>query len=323
MLDILQLIPGKKRNTPSGWIVFNAPCCEHRGHKPDRKQRGGVKLTNGEQGLWSYHCFNCQFKAYATIGKPLSSNSKRLLEWLGLDRLEVERVSFRYQMNRDYTDVEEDYRPIIVSFDARELPEGSVQLDETNPEHRVHVDYLLKRGLTPQSYKFYITPQATGRESERIIIPYYYNGRIVGYTSRFYDNAHPKYLSEQQRGYVFNTDNQLEDWASCIVVEGQFDAIAIGGCAVMGATISDEQAKVLKKLRKNIIVVPDRDSSGMKICDRALELGYQVSIPDWSPEVKDVNDAVRRYGRFQTLLTILQAATSSKIITEIKKKEFK
>jgi DNA primase len=141
------------------------------------------------------------------------------------------------------------------------------------------------------------------------------------------DGRRPKYLSEQQRGYIFNIDAQQHDsppgWQVCVLVEGQFDAISIGGCAYMGSNISDEQAMLLKTLQRRIIVVPDQDSSGMQICDSAMNLGYQVSIPDWSSDIKDVNDAVKKYGKFPTLLSILQNATSSKITVEMKRKKFK
>ena len=116
-------------------------------------------------------------------------------------------------------------------------------------------------------------------------------------------------------------DAQRQDWQYCILVEGQFDALSIGGCGYLGSTISDEQARILKRLQRTMIVVPDRDAAGLKICDRALELGYQVSLPDWSDDIKDVNDAVVKYGKLPTLMSILKSATASKIIVEMKRKK--
>jgi len=322
MLDILNVIPGKKRQTTGGWLSFNAPCCDHRGHKPDKKSRGGLKFS--DDNTWTYHCFNCQFKCGVQPGKQFSTNTKKFLEWCGVDRMQVERASFKNFSNKDLYDIEEDFRPIVVMLDERKLPDGSVPLEADNPLHRIHNDYLAGRGLSADSYTFYITPDSESvREQNRIIIPYYYNGKTVGHTSRFYADGGPKYLSEQQRGYVFNIDAQQDDWQVVILVEGQFDAISIGGCAYMSSTISDEQTRLIKKLRRDVIVVPDRDSAGMSICDRALELGYKVSIPEWGSEVKDVNDAVKTYGRLATTLSILEAATSSKITIEMKRKKFK
>jgi DNA primase len=77
---------------------------------------------------------------------------------------------------------------------------------------------------------------------------------------------------------------------------------------------------LLSQLNRRIIFVPDRDKTGLSTCDRALELGYSVSIPDWDSSVKDVNDAVVKYGKLITLLSILQAATTSKIKIELQRK---
>jgi hypothetical protein len=68
-------------------------------------------------------------------------------------------------------------------------------------------------------------------------------------------------------------------------------------------------------------VVPDQDEAGMKLVDRAVELGWSVSMPDWPADVKDVNDAVIQLGRLGTLLTIMQARETSKIKIELRKKQ--
>jgi DNA primase len=145
--------------------------------------------------------------------------------------------------------------------------------------------------------------------------------KIVGHTSRFLDNKIPKYINEQQPGYVFNVDMQKPEWQVCIVTEGIFDALSIDGVAVMHDDINNDQALLLGSLNKQIIVVPDRDATGLKMCDKALELGYQVSLPNWDSDVKDVNDAVVKYGKLATLLSILHSATNSKIKIEMQRKK--
>jgi DNA primase len=177
------------------------------------------------------------------------------------------------------------------------------------------------RGISTTEYPFLITPSEKGRMANRVIIPYTYKNKIVGHTSRFLDNKIPKYLNEQQAGYVFNIDMQKPDWQVCIVTEGIFDALSIDGVAVMHDEINSDQALLLSTLNKQIIVVPDRDKTGLKMCDRALELGYQVSLPVWEADIKDVNDAVVRYGKLPTLLSILQSATNSKIKIEMQRKK--
>jgi hypothetical protein len=59
----------------------------------------------------------------------------------------------------------------------------------------------------------------------------------------------------------------------------------------------------------------------MALVDRAVELGWAVSMPDWPAGIKDVNDAVVTFGRLAALLTIMQARETSRIKIEIRKKQ--
>jgi DNA primase len=103
-------------------------------------------------------------------------------------------------------------------------------------------------------------------------------------------------------------------------MEGIFDALSIGGLAVMHNDISDAQARLIRGLGREITVVPDQDKAGLELIDRAVELGWAVSIPSWE-DCKDVNDAVKKYGRLGTLLTIMQARETSRIKIELRKKQ--
>jgi DNA primase len=95
----------------------------------------------------------------------------------------------------------------------------------------------------------------------------------------------------------------------------------LNACALTHNTINDDQANLLAQLNKRIIFVPDRDKTGLATCKQALELGYSVSLPNWEPDIKDVNDAVVRYGKFPTLLSILQSATTSVVKIEIHRRK--
>jgi DNA primase len=88
----------------------------------------------------------------------------------------------------------------------------------------------------------------------------------------------------------------------------------------MHNTVSDAQARLIRRLGKEVTVVPDQDSAGLELIDRAVELGWAVSIPNWQ-DCKDVNDAVKKYGRLGTLITIMQARETNKYKIEIRKKQ--
>lgn len=318
MFDILSLIPTKKKKTQNGWVSFNATCCNnHGGHRPDTRSRGGLKF---EGQNWVMHCFNCGFKCSFTLGKPISQNTRKYLQWLGVDEIEIKRWSLESLQYKDLLDFTIKKKNTSVKFKTTLLPEGE-ELDINNPTHKVYVDYLLKRKIDIHNYRFIVTPNDEGRNKNRVVVPYYYKNKIVGNTSRFLDNRIPKFLNDQQPGYVFNTNKQKQDYAVCIVTEGIFDALSIDGVAVMHDDISDEQSEILNSLGKRIIVVPDQDSAGLKMIDRALELGYSVSLPTWHNNVKDVNDAVVKYGKLPTLLSILECATNSKIKLQMQKRK--
>lgn len=318
MFDILSLIPGRKKQTHSGWISFNAICCHHRGHKPDKRSRGGIKFDDSN---WTMHCFNCGFKCNFTLGRSISQKTRQLLTWCGVDDDQIKKYSFESLQQKDLIDFTQPKRQKIkIKFNDHKLPEGEL-LDENNINHKVFVDYVHQRKIDSKEYPFLITPHEQGRMANRVIIPYTYKNKIVGHTSRFLDNKTPKYINEQQKGYVFNIDAQKPEWQVCIVTEGIFDALSIDGVAVMHDDISQEQALLLATLNKQIIVVPDRDKSGLSLIDRALELGYNVSLPNWAPDIKDTNDAVVKYGKLPTLLSILESATNSKIKIELRKKQ--
>jgi len=316
MFDILSIIPGKRKLTGSGWHSFNAVCCHHRGHKADRRSRGGIKFDGTTN--WSFHCFNCGFKCGFRLGTPIGKNTKQLLIWCGIDEVQINKWSMESIQQKDFVDLSPKKKEKKIKFKEHELPDAEL-LDQNNELHKVYIEYLQARGISSSEYPFMITPNDTGRMGNRIIIPYTYKNKIVGHTSRFLDNKIPKYINEQQPGYVFGYDFQKPDQTVCILVEGIFDALSLGACALTHNTINDDQAELLAQLNRKIIFVPDRDKTGLATCDRALELGYSVSIPNWGDDVKDVNDAVVKYGRLPTLLSILQSATMNKIKIEIQR----
>lgn len=320
MFDILSVIPGKKKSTTSGWTSFNAICCSYRGHKADKRMRGGLKFENDVN--WRYHCFNCGFSCNFILGKAIVGKTQTLLKWCGVDDRQIGKWSLDSLKHKDLIEyVKVKKHKSKVKFKEYKLPDDAELIDIANPEHNKFVEYLESRKLNVTDYPFMVTPNALSRYANRIIIPFTHKHMIVGNTSRFLDNKTPKYLNEQQAGYVFGFDFQKPDWSICILVEGIFDALSINGCALGHNNISDIQAQVLSELNRQIIFVPDHDKTGLSLTDRALDLGYSVSIPEWENDVKDVNDAVIKYGKLATLLSIIQNSTTSKIKVEMRKKQ--
>lgn len=321
MIDVLSFLPGKKKHTSSGWVSFNAPCCVHRGDSQDRRQRGGMKPN--ADGSWSYHCFNCGYTASFVLGRTITYKARKLLEWLGVDRQDIEMLNLESLKHKSIHGIIDGHREAIkaIEFEERDLPADLDLLDINNPSHDTYLTYLIGRGIDPTAYPFMVSPNADGRNRDRIVIPFTHNGTIVGNTARFVDNRQPKFISDTQPGYVFGFDLQQKNWTQTIVVEGVFDALSINGLGVLHNDINPQQAQLIRSLGRDITVVPDYDAAGMTLVDRAVELGWGVSMPAWPEGIKDVNDAVIRYGRLGTLIIILTNRQTSKIKIQLRKKQ--
>jgi Toprim-like len=321
MIDVLSYLPARRKPSASGWISFNAPCCEHNGESRDRRSRGGIKTSDAG---WSYHCFNCGYTASFIMGRNLSFKARKLLGWMGVPAEEIERVNLESLRHRSMEGLLTDRQKLghalqDIEFEERDLPPAA---ELVTTKHSPHWDYLRSR-CVPLDY-----PVMTVLENDsvhwtrpQVIVPFTYDNRVVGYSSRMLDNRSPKYIHDTQPGYVFGTDLQCADWRYAVVVEGVFDALSIGGLAVLHAEINDAQVRLIRSLDREIIVVPDQDEAGMRLVDRAVELGWSVSMPKWPEKIKDVNDAVIQLGRLGCLLTIIQARETSRIKIELRKKQ--
>lgn len=314
---LLSYLPAKRKTTPSGWISFNAPCCD------DKRQRGGF-IINGGDGM-SYHCFNCGFKCSWQPGRTISKKLKKFCRDLNISDDIISKLSL--EALRSSEDSERKIQSIIPTFDDRALPLDAIPIelalqssDPISPKLINVLEYLGNRGLYLEDYPMYWTPR-TGFNN-RVIIPYYYEKRIVGYTARAIGDVNPRYISEQQPGFVFNLDGQHDDRDFVIVVEGPIDAISINGCGLLGSEIKDSQNWLLKQLGKELILVPDRDHEGPKTVEQAIELGWSVSMPDWPEGVKDVNDAVCKLGRLATLYLIMRAKESYALKIQLRAKKW-
>lgn len=313
-------LPPKRKATPSGWISFNAICCHHSGTNADRRQRGGIMLTEGV----SYHCFNCGFKASWQPGRPITSKFRKLLQWLSVPDDIITKCTFEALRLKDEVAPEHKLNLNPVFFD-KAMPLGTKSIKEwlTDPPDALIpvLEYLISRGFTIDDYDWHWTDEQGF--DDRLIVPFYYQNRLVGYTARLIrERKTVKYISEQQPGYVFNLDNQHWDRKFVIVQEGPIDAICVDGVAVMSNEIGPQQRHLISRLQKEVIVVPDRDESGIKMAEQAIEFGWSVSMPDWPEGIKDVNDAVKHYGKLYAMWMIVTAKESMPLKIQLRMKKW-
>lgn len=319
---LLALLPSKRKSTPSGWTSFDAVCCHNNGQTKDTRKRGGI-MTNPEGGF-TYHCFNCGFKAGWIPGKLISDNTKKLFRWLGINDNDLGKLSLVALKIKDDQPVFK--KELKFNLEERNLPEDCMPVETwINGGYQGSdlldvVDYIIKeRQMKWEWYNWHWS--STPGYKDRVIIPFYHERQIVGWTARKITNGKPKYLTDAQPGYVFNLDRQNNKRQYIIVVEGQFDAIAIDGVAIMHNEPNEIQSARINAMGREVIVVPDRDRAGAKILNSAIKNNWSVSLPPWEDDVKDIADAVKKYGRLYTLTTILHYKINGEIKINLLKKK--
>lgn len=317
---VLDHLPIHQKTTPSGWVSFNCVACSHMGTSPDTRKRAGVHVNT--DGV-AYSCFNCGFKASWSVGHPLNKKFKKLLGWLHVPNdklLECIKESLTSSPNGFYNTTQ-----LTPSFTPISLPKGAKPISEWIKSNNISDDllkilsYMNSRNLYIDDYEWYWSNHYEFKD--RLIIPFMFKNQIVGFTCRtIKENTKYRYFSEQQVGYVFNIDNQPYDNKFVIAVEGPIDAISIKGIALLGSELSGSQHSIINRLQKEVIIVPDRDNSGKKLIETAINNNWSVSFPDWDSDINDVNDAVKKYGRLFTLYSIVTNKVSSPTVIRVKQK---
>ncbi len=322
------LLPPRAKHSPSGWTSFNAPCCQHRGHSPDTRKRGGIRFDGN--GI-VYNCFNCKFSTGWQPGSPFGEKMKSLSRWMGAGEDIIKEMVFEALKTESDEYQSETYQPKI-EFEEKPLPEHSMSLKEWSeiiegeieeqlgPQFIEVLRYLMDRGYDiPFDHDFYWSP--TPGYIDRVIIPFRWEGRVVGNTARKITGGKPKYLSDQHPHFVFNFDKQSEQQKYIFVCEGPFDALAIDGVALLTNDIAEQQSRIINSLGAEVIVIPDQDSAGLVLFDRAAELNWSVAMPTWGSDVKDVADAVKKYGKLFVIVDAIMTAQKGQIKINMAKKK--
>lgn len=313
---VMDSLPGKTKRTSNGWVSFNAVCCHHNGESQDKRMRGGI-IANGE--AISYHCFNCNFKTGWQPGRHISFKMRKLLTWLNVDENTRQMLNIEALRIKDTVVVENvEEEKFEIKFKPRPLPDNTVTLADA-PQHIQ--DYVAQRGLDSTQLLYSDTKPAG--MWKRFIIPCTYKNKLIGYTARTTDeNSKPKYHNSYDTGYVYGMDDQLPHAKFVVVTEGILDAMCIGGVGILSNNASETQAEIIDTLAREVILVPDRDSAGQRLIDDALEYGWSVSFPEWESDVKDINDAVVRYGKLFTLKSIVDAKQTMSLKINLRRKKY-
>jgi hypothetical protein len=266
-----------------------------------------------------YNCFNCKYTASWQPGRTLTEKFKTLCRWLGANDDEIKHLVFE-ALKSESLDYDPEHFVEKVKFIKKELPEATMTIAEwVNSAYLPDIaedigkiiDYLIDRGFDPLDDNFCWSP-ASGF-IDRVIIPFKYDGVIVGNTARKVKEGRPKYLSDQHPFFVFNIDAQDPLNKYVFVCEGPFDALAVDGVALLTNEISQQQAHIINQLGKEVIVIPDQDQAGLMLIKQAIDYDWSVAFPNWAEDIKDCADAVKKYGKLFVVVDAIKTAQHGEI----------
>ena len=327
--DAIMANIGALKPAPKGWNKRNCPLCHTQGHGHDTRHRFGIQFNPTSIAM---NCFNCGFSAGYTEDKELSKSFKFFLKQINIDDDFIKHIEFdifkkknSIQSIRDgetaVVDIETKFKNLFSKWKPMPLPDDSMPITSwldaglDDPEFLRVVNYALNRKIYDLD-NFYWSPLTTQNLNQRIIIPYYYKNKTVGFTARLcYDTDGkeiPKYYQQSPTDFVYNIDHQ-QGWSRkyVIVNEGVLDAWTTDGVGILGET---NQAKIdiINRLQKEVIVCPDRDKKGWDLVKAAIDNDWAVSYPKWEYGIKDAAKAAEKYGRLLTLHSIIASAVTGR-----------
>ena len=138
------------------------------------------------------------------------------------------------------------------------------------------------------------------------------SGNVIAFGGRVMDDSKPKYKNSSDTP-VFKKSRNLfalnfakSACEECLILcEGYMDVIALhsvgitNAVATLGTAITSEQARVMSRYTKKVIISYDADEAGKKAASRALalleEVGLEVNVLT-VPGAKDPDEYIKTYG---------------------------
>lgn len=287
----------------------------------DYKVRAGFKFENSSI---IYNCWNCSTAAvYEEFSGKISKNFRKILNAYSIEDSDISTVINTAFFNKKEPESKTITLASLVKINTStpeiKLPPKSFPLghDEFIDYQSKLVDYLTSRGIDIMKYKFYFSLEE--RFKDRIIIPFYRDGKLIFWQARSIDSAEKKRYDNAivpRTAVMFNMD-KLNHYSPGVlfVVEGIFDAMPIDGVAILGSALTEAKIELLKKSNRKLIFVIDKDDNGRHVAEIALKHGWGITFaPD---NANDVSNSIQRYGIIWTVNELMKKVCYSKDDAEL------
>ncbi len=151
---------------------------------------------------------------------------------------------------------------------------------------------------------------------DRVIFPIINTqNKVIGFGGRAIDDIKPKYLNSPESVVFLKKNNlfglnltrsEISSQDRSIIVEGYMDVISLYQCGItnvaasLGTALTDNQAKLLCRYSKNVILSYDSDSAGVSAALRGIDV---ISLAGGKPKIltvsdgKDPDEFVRKHGK--------------------------
>lgn len=219
----------------------------------------------------------------------------------------------------------------ITNFGLGYAPNNNAFLSYLNSiPNQTEKEFALKLateiGIIKDSYK---GPGQYDFFRDRIVFPIWdHSGQVRGFQARaVLPDQKPKYMNSKEsfifdKGnilYGFNiAKNNIRQKDAAIIVEGNMDVVVLhqfgfnNSVGTMGVAFSENSARLLSNLTKNIFLGMDSDDAGLKGMDRVneilLPMGILPKYIDFSPS-KDPDEFLNEFGRLELIERMEKAPT--------------
>lgn len=304
-----------------GWHACVHPVCDH-------GKKGARAAFLFDDDVVAFHCYNCEVttKYDPSSHRTMPKNMQSVLSDFGIPDVDWQQVVFdnlAKQSNKPSADT-----PTRIKIEPMVLPTPPdfYFLKDAGPTDQWAViakEYLkYDRGINWEDYPFMLSRKSDDmllrKWLKRLIIPMYnrknelifYQGRDLTETAKKKYQSPP--VTKSKIIYGFDKLFDYTNTSPLYIMEGWFDAFLLDGVALLGNSISEEQAIWLDKCKREKVYIPDRFGNGKEVAKHALTLGWSIATPDIGSDAscKDMTDVVNKYGKLYTMKTLAERTTS-------------
>ena len=163
-------------------------------------------------------------------------------------------------------------------------------------------------------------------------------GKVIGFGGRAIEDIKPKYINSSESEIFLKKNNlfglnfskkDIADLDRVIVVEGYMDVISLYQSGVknvvasLGTALTDNQAKLITRYTKNVVLSYDSDSAGVNAALRGIEVMNNAGAKTKVLSVidgKDPDDYVKAHGKEGFIKLVDDAIPATQFRIEVIKK---